>query len=263
MKTLNNESEILNRFRSMSSLSIKYIGNFFSCLRVELLTRSILFRKSWIDSSAKDILPPDFHNDKHHIMMEVMRIDDCIGMSEGKHIPNAFENENISLKKVFGEKYKKEHKDTTVFFIPDTRDHTKYNYEGYLKNFESVILKHSDKVTKYKDNYPKCKEVIFLISDESNEYCETSNLEDKAKVQEGVEGIKVKWHIPCFDNKFIEIIKKCKCDYIIWFQHYKNSKRKIKLLVPRIVIIDVKKYNVKGIDYNTKLIAKVKENHDI
>ena len=105
--------------------------------------------------------------------------------------------------------------------------------------------------------------MIFLISDESNEYCETSSLEDKAKVQEGVEGIKVKWHIPCFDNKFIEIIKKCKFDYIIWFQHYKNAKKRIKLLVPRIVIIDVKKYNVKGIDYNTELMEKVKENHKI
>ena len=146
MKTLDNESEILNRFRSMSPLSIKYIGNFFSCLRIELLIHSILFRKSWIDSSAKKDLPPDFHNDKHHIMMEVMRIDDCIGTIEDKHIPNAFEKENKSLKKIFGEKYKKEHKDTTVFFIPDTRDYTKYNYEGYLKNFEHVILKHSNKV---------------------------------------------------------------------------------------------------------------------
>lgn len=205
---MDRESELLNRYRSVSSLNIKFIGNFFSCLRVEILTHSILFRKSWTDSSAKDELPPDFHNDKHHIMMEMMRVDDCIGTLDGKHIPNVFEKENRSLKKAFGEHYKSDWNDVTVYFAPDTRDYTKFYYEGYLNNFKHTLLKHSSKIVNYKKNYPRCKKVIFFISDESSEYCETFSLGDKKKVQDGITGPKVKWHIPYMDKKMIEIIKR-------------------------------------------------------
>lgn len=262
MRTLDKESELLNRYRSIPVFKIKYIGNFFSCLRVERLTRSIFFRKSWIDTSAKNQLPPDYHNDKHHIMMEMMRVDDCVGTLNGKHVPNAFEKENLYLKKTLGEDYKKVRDDINVFFIPYTDDPTKYTYEGYIKNFRETVLKHSNKIEKYKKNYPKCKKTIFFISDESNEFCETETLEDKENVQKGISGIKVKWHVPCIDNKFIEVIKQCKCDYIIWMQEYKNQKRRLSLLVPRILIIDVKHFKRKGIDYKTELMAKEKEIHD-
>lgn len=261
MRTLDKESELLNRYRMLPVYSIKYIGNPFVCLRIERLTRSILFRKSWIDSSAKNELPPDYHNDKHHIMMEMMRVDDCVGTLNGEHVPNAFEKENLWLKKTLGNDYKKVRDDVNVFFVPYTDDPTKYTYEGYFNNFKTTLLKHSNKIEKYKNNYPKCKKTIFFISDESNEFCETSSIEDKKYIEKGKDEIKVKWHIPCNDNKFIDVIKQCKCDYIIWVQKYKNKKYKHRLLVPRVLIIDVNHFKRKGIDYNTELMAKVKEDH--
>lgn len=261
MKTLDKESELLDRYRSLPNHQIKYIGNFFSCLRVERLTRSFIFKKSWIDSSRKDELPPDYHNDKHHIMMEMMRVDDCVGTLDGKHVPNAFEKENLMLKEKLGNDYKKVRDDIRVVFIPYTDDPTKYTYEGYINNFRNAVMKHSSKIEKYKNNYPKCKKTIFFISDESNEFCEVSNLEDKTKVENGASGIKVKWHIPHTDNRIIDIIKEAKCDYIIWVQYYKNKKHRHRLVVPRILIVDVKETKKKGIDYNAKLMAKVKEDH--
>lgn len=53
------------------------------------------FKKSWINTSCKNELPPDYHNNKHYIMMEMMRVDDCTGTLNGEHVPNAFEKENF------------------------------------------------------------------------------------------------------------------------------------------------------------------------
>ncbi len=258
MKTLDKESELLSRFRAIPRSNIKYVGSFFSCLRIEIVTRSILFRKSWGDSSAKNTLPPDYHNDKHHIMMEMMRVDDCVGKVDNEHIPNSFEKETRNLKETLGNDYKKIREDVSIYFIPNSNISNIFTYEGYMNNFRRTILKHSAKIDNYKKNYPKCKKVIFFISDESNEFCEVYSLADKEKLEQGAKGIKVNWHIPYLDNKFIDIINECKCDYIIWFQHYKNFKRRKRLLVPRALIIDVKNFKTKGIDYNDELMVKVK-----
>ncbi len=254
MNTLDKESEILKRYRLVSLSNIKIIGNFFSCLKVLFLTHSNLFKKSWIDSSNKNKLPPDFYNDKHHIMMEMMRIDDCKNTLNGKHVPNAFEKENKTYKKYFGENYKKENESVTGIFVPFADDPKKYNYEEYLNNFIRVVLNHSNKIAKYKTNYPKCKKTIFFISDESNEYFETFSFDDKVKIEKGISYIKGRYHIPYLDNNFIDTIKRCKCDYIIWWLQYKNIN-----LVPEILVIDTKHIKIKGIAYNTKFIAKIKE----
>ena len=262
MKTLDNESELLERYRSFSIFDIKCIGNIFSCLKIAILSLSKVFRNSWINSSeSKNEIPPDYHNDKYHIMMEMMRIDDCIGTLNNEHVPNAFEKESIFCRKAFGKNYKKVNNGITLVFVPNTDDPTRYTYGAYLSNFEEVLLKHANKIEKYKSNYPKCKKIIFFISDESNEFCETTNFADKVKIEKGMDGVLVRWHIPYMDKKFIEIIKKCKCDYIIWIQYYKNRRRMFKLLVPRIVIIDVKHLKLKGIDYEEKFMAKIKEVH--
>lgn len=261
MRTLGKESEILDRYRSIPIKSIRYIGNIFSCLRIMMLTHSHLFKRSWIDSSSKDAPPPDYYNDKYHIMMEMMRVDDCVGNLNGKRVSNAFEKENVFLKKHLGNNYKLVRDDISVFFIPNTDDPTKYTYKGYLDSFRSVVMKHSNKTDNYKKNHPNCKATIFLISDESNEFCEVLNPADKKKVEDGYSGVNAKWHIPYRDNKFIDIIKKTKCDYIVWVYNYKTERRGNQLLVPQAVIIDVKRLKRNGIDYNELLMAKVKEVH--
>ena len=94
METMDNESFVIKNFKSILYGKIAYFGNFFHCFRIERLIKSFLFAKSWIDSSSKDSLPPDFHNEKHKIMMDVMRIDDCVNEKNGKKIANAFQKEN-------------------------------------------------------------------------------------------------------------------------------------------------------------------------
>ena len=80
MITLDDEELIWNIYKNTPSYKVKYFGNFFSCMRIYILTRSKLFSKSWINSSSKADLPPDFHNNKHKIMMEFMRVDDSSKM---------------------------------------------------------------------------------------------------------------------------------------------------------------------------------------
>ena len=150
MKTLDNEQLLLDIYRTIPSSSVVYFGRFFSCLRVELLTKSLLFSKSWINSSAKNTPPPDFHNKKHKIMMEFMRVDDCINKIKGKHVANSFERSNKLAKNLFGKDFK--HEDCVLFTLPNTTNSEEFNFKGYTKNFEKVVLKHADKVENYRKN---------------------------------------------------------------------------------------------------------------
>ena len=44
--------------------------------------------KQWIDTSAKNELPPDFYNDKLKLMMDVMRIDDHAFVDDNGNVIN-------------------------------------------------------------------------------------------------------------------------------------------------------------------------------
>lgn len=88
--TFDNERFVFDLFRKTPSSRIRYNGRYFKCARVERLLKCTFYRKSWIDSSQDS--KPDFHNDKHHIMMDIMRVDDCVNDMNGKHIFNSFSN---------------------------------------------------------------------------------------------------------------------------------------------------------------------------
>ena len=107
LKTFDDESVVFDSYKLIPSRKIAYNGRFFHCLRIQFLTKCFLFNHSWIDSSDKSLPPPDFHNDRHHIMMEVMRIDDCVNEIDGKHVVNSFERANSFMKKHAGKDYKK------------------------------------------------------------------------------------------------------------------------------------------------------------
>ena len=131
VESFDDEAFILKNFRLIPSYDIKHNGRFFSCCRVKWLIKSALFSASWVDSSSKSDLPPDFHNDKHHIMMDIMRIDDGAG---GKHSPNSFERTNKYLKNSLGPNYKTKLKGCSLYFDPDTRNDKEYNFKAYFKN---------------------------------------------------------------------------------------------------------------------------------
>lgn len=261
MRTFEEEKFILENYRLIPTCQIKFMGRFFHCWRIMKLTKSIFFSKSWKDSSSKKDLPPDFHNEKHHMMMEFMRVDDCVNTSNGKHIPNSFERTNKYLKKHLGNDYKKNRKDISLYFIPDTDNPNDFNFKGYIRNFERVIMKHSDKISQYHKNYPKCKTTIFFVCDESNNYIQVTKKEDLKKQSEFQP--RLQNFIPhyCYlDNKFIEVIKKCEADYIIWLNIYKElSVEGKKIKHPRVCIYDVKYMSEIGNKYNHELMFKVKE----
>ena len=246
LNSLNRESFILENFRLIPSSRIKYVGRFLPCFRVERLIKSILFSKSWTDSSSKRDMPPDFHNDKHHIMMEMMRVDDGVG---SKHSPNSFTRTNDLLNKYFDSDYKNKLAQCSAYVIPDTRDDKKFNFKGYFQTFKRVLTNHSEKVDNYRDNYPKCKTCVLFICDESNAYYQNvDNGESKIL------------HLCFNDKKFVEIIEHCKADYVVWFTLNKTVLRENEKEIkqPLACIYDVKHTKQIGFDYNHDKMIKIK-----
>lgn len=76
MKTADNESFILENFRTTSKKETLIWGDIFHCSKIRSSLVNYFKRKHWIDSSAKNAPPPDFYNDKLKFMMDIMRIDD-------------------------------------------------------------------------------------------------------------------------------------------------------------------------------------------
>ena len=164
------------------------------------------------------------------------------------------------MKNVAGRDYKKTLNGTLVF-IPDTRNSNDFNFKGYLTNFEKVIRGHSEKVTKYRLNYPKCKTIVFLVCDESNNYIQVLDKNDLEREDEKDVFINRFYpHYQFDDARFIDIIKKCSADYLIWLGRFKslyiNNK---EINYPRVCIYDIKHIKRNGLTYNHDLMFKVKE----
>ena len=245
LQTFDDESFIFEQLRLTPSNKIKYCGRLFRCFRIEKLLKSIFFYKSWINTSSKSDIPPDFHNDRHHIMMDIMRVDDS---ASGKHGPNSFERTHKYLKKNIGKDYKKKMGGSSLYFIPNTMDDSQYNFKGYVRNFERILMDHSDKVSNYHQNYPKCKTCILFVFDESNAYYQDMGNERKLI------------HLCFCDKKFLDVVKQCKSDYVAWFAFYKtvldNNGKEIKM--PLVCIYDVKHIKKAGIEYDYNKMIKVK-----
>lgn len=264
METFDNESFIIKSYRMIPSSRIVCFGNYFRCLRIKRLTKSIFYKKSWINSSSKKDIPPDFYNIKHSIMMEVMRVDDCIETLDGKPVNNSFKKASLAMKKCFGKDYKTKRNDISLYFSSDTSNSDEFNFSGYLASFERVIMKHSKKADGYRKNHPECKDLVFFVFDESNCYVQVSNKKDLLK-----EGKKDLWlnnamlHRWYNDAKFLEIIKKCNADFFIWFcwckTLYVNGK---EIRQPIVCIFDVKNLKNCGIEYNHQLMLKITEEQE-
>ena len=259
MQTFNNESMILEMFREVNTKEILPLGNFLKCKWIHCALTGVLNRKEWIDSSGKNDPPPDFYDNKHKLMMDVMRIDDHAYIDEKGRIQNkTLQHEGELIKKI----NQPDRDDIKLFVVGDTKLPTNedHNFERYYKNFERVFKEHAKKLDLYQANHPGFK-TIFFICDESCAYVETFNIEDKNK--ERYEGCIIpssKPHLFCLDKKFVKIIKESKVDYVIWYapwkllRHLKNSKIEI-LTLPKCAIFDVKNITDKKlIEYDHKLM---------
>ena len=259
MQTFNNESMILEMFRNVKAKEILLLGNFFKCKCIYFALTGVLNRKKWIDSSGKKDPPPDFYDNKHKLMMDVMRIDDHAYVDEKGRVQNKTLQREGELIKAINQPGRD---DIQLFVFGDTKLPTNedHNFERYYKNFERVFKEHEKKLELYQANHPGFK-TIFFICDESCAYVEAPNI--KWKNKEGTEGCIIpscKAHLFCLDKKFVNIIKESKIDYVIWYTPWKllRYERKNKIAeypLPKCAIFDVKNLTDKKlIDYNYELM---------
>ena len=263
MRTFDDESFVLDIYRSIPSSEIICYGRHFHCLWVKWLTKSRVLSNTWIDSSAKNDPPPDFHNNKFHTMMEMMRVDDCVNTIGGIHVANSFERTNNYMREHMGRDYKKA-VNGDLFFLPDTRNSDEFHFRGYVSNFERVIAKHADKVSKYRQNHPDCKTTVFFILDESDNYVQVSDKGDLKREEEHDVILKnFMPHYSYLDERFLEIVRNCQADYVIWMFRYKSIFVNGKMMPhPRVCIYDVKHMKKNGYSYDHNMMFKVKEEVD-
>ncbi len=263
MQTFNNESMILNTFRELQTKEILPLGNFLECKKIHCSLTGVLNRKEWINCSGKSDPPPDFYNNKHKLMMEVMRIDDHAFVdTKGKIQNKTLQREG----KIFKEINQPDRNDIKLFItantqLPTNEDH---NFERYYKNFERVFKEHEKKIDLYKENHPGFK-TIFFIFDESSAYLEALNDEHVDKEIKQGSLIQGNPHVFCLDKKFVEIIKESKVDYVLWYAPWKLL-RYIKndglemVNLPKCAIYDVKNLTDKKlIEYNHDLMITSEE----
>ena len=264
MQTFNNESMILDMFKEVSTWDIKLVGNFFKCERIHSLLTGMFNRKNWINSSGKSDPPPDFYNNKHKIMMDVMRIDDHAYVdSKGKIQNKTLQHEGEIFKMI----NQPDRDDIKLFIVADTKLPTNedHNFERYYKNFERVFREHESKLSLYQSNHPGFK-TIFFIFDESTAYVEVTNPNNVNKERhEGDLTPACKPHLFCLDNKFINIFKESNIDYIIWYAPWKMIRymrhNRVKIYpLPKCAIYDIKGIkNKKFIDYDHETMISSEE----
>ena len=253
MKTVNNESMILDIFSDTSFRETLIIGNHIKCGKLFRSIKCFYRRKNWIDSSAKNYPPPDFYNIKLKMMMDVMRLDDSSFVdSKGKVQNPVLQNENKLLKKYFGSNYKNERNDISCFVIassglPSDEDH---NFQRYFENFKRVIKKHCESIELYKENHPGYQ-VVFFLYDESTAYMEVHNPELFPK-KKGMP-CSGKPHIQFCDTKFLEVLNQTNADYFIWYTPNKliEIEKGMYLNIPKCAIIQ-----------NSKIPSKYCMNYD-
>ena len=234
MKTYDNESLIIEKFKLIPTRNAILNGNYFRCRRV---FRSIKKTKKWKDTSSKDALPPDFYSDKYKLMMEMMAINDVEYLKNGKPINEQRSRQHELLSKTFGIDYKKVWNDVNLIINnDDSLDN--HNMESYKLSFERVVEKHRGKVEKYKMNHEGYELIFFIFDNSPAYYC----------VIDG----KTVIHTPLNDKYFVDYIKKLDVDYVVWFTSNKNiwdSKNKFVRL-PIVGIYDVKNMGDKSVDYS-------------
>lgn len=254
LNRLDKEERIIEEFQMLDT---NEVGLFPKNSRIVKIFNSINNAKQWqkwIDTSAKNDLPPDFYNEKMKLMMDVMRIDDHAYIDEkGRVINRHNERESKLIEELISknEIFKEIAKKGNLLIAPDSglRGYEDHNYDFYVNNFNRVVSKHIKKIEKYKKNHPGFK-IIFFVFDESSPYVKCF---DEKRPQKIGEAIFAQPHFWWFDNNMLKVIKNSEIDYLIWMCSYKYFKAEVELNLPKAIIYDIKKFNYKDcINYENK-----------
>lgn len=244
MNLFDDENEIIEFFQLLGDEDVLLLNNKISTYKIFKYISETKQWKNWICSSGKADPPPDFYSDKYKLMMEVMRIDDHAFKNKKGKLVNPV---NIKESELQAEIRKHANiTDTTkvivnaVTGLPTREDH---NYDFYLKNFSRVINKHKENVELYKTNHKGYKLVFFLF-DESSAYVEVDTKEIAQKGVKQGEPFIGRPHYFFLDKAFIDILKDCGADYVVWYTPFKHiDTHGIVPQLPKIVVIDIKKLN--------------------
>jgi len=180
----------------------------------------------WKDNS-KSQTPPDFVNDTHNLMMEVMRIDDH--SADGKENP-ALKREREMHKELKAIKHLLPNAQNN-FCIPDIDLPTEidHNYKNLYTSFQRTVRKHRRKIEKYRIYHPNKKMIFLVMNETSGIYFESYH------------GTKGRPHLLFFDNRFLNEFVDYDIDYLIMyspFNYHQTSGEHFNL--PKLVIFDVK-----------------------
>lgn len=258
METFNDEACLFNMYRRWPLAQICFSGRWLACFKIMILTKPMLLQPFWVNNSGKNDPPPDFYSNKLKTMMEFMRMDDCVEKIDGKHIANSFERIAKIQREVLN--LKNDQSDLSFLLIdPDTSNPKEFNFKGYLDNFKRVVDKHSKHVGLYRKNHPQCKTTVFLIWDESGSYIQAQNEKDLQKYQQsGNLPASFFPHQQFHDSVFLNILKNCSADFVIWICPYKSLIVDGKFLrYPSACICDIRRLIVPNAEHNHELMIRV------
>lgn len=248
--TCDNEKIILDFYRNSDNRPLAFPQS-DEILRVFQSTNDEDIWKAWTDSSSKSALPPDFYNDNLKLMMEVMRFDDQACDNGKFHATKSKENKMLEQLRSFDiEKICPNLKNIFVHGnseLPTNEDH---NYKRYRDNFVRTLTKHSKKASKYKENHFGYKLIFFVFDETSGVYFEKKFANEKVKVGTV---ISAKHHFYWADSVFVEAIRNCNADYLIWFKPYNSFVTPLGINddLPKILIYDVNNLQVDSILYDS------------
>ncbi len=192
----------------------------------------------WLDNSENTGNPPDYINPEKKLMLEFMIVNDYEKIKPGGKPDNPPAKEGSfsaeEIKKIF-----------IANSFPDVKnimfeyeDKMEPDYEQYFQNFCRVIDNHKNRISRYKKNHPECDQLAFVVCDISeHEHFRVINRSGKASKE---------LHHPCYDISFLEIIKQCGADLVIWFSPYISPPFG---KTPRLIIIDVASLCPKKADF--------------
>lgn len=255
MNRYDKEERIINDFQELRKAQIGMVPLNLKILKLYGCIRNKRKWIKWVDTSAKNELPPDFYNDKLKLMMDVMRIDDHAYVDENGRVINRHnERESKIIEELISknEMFREIAKNGNLFITPDSglRGYNDHNYNFYINNFKRVVGKHIKKIEKYKQNHSGFK-TIFFIFDESSPYMKLIGCKSIPKPGDLMHGDLHQWWR---DSNMLSIIKDSNIDYLIWMTPYKHFNSIEKVKYPLAMI-----YEVSKIDFDNLIRYEIDE----
>lgn len=249
MNRYDKEETIIGDFQELSTREVLFFPKSFKAISIFYSVHSKWKWRKWINSSSKKELPPDFYNPRLKLMMDVMRIDDHAYVDKNGKVVNPHNKRESELVKELirkNESFKLVAEQGNLFITPDSglRGYQDHNYDYYINTFKRVVGKHIKKIDNYKKNHPGFKTIFFVV-DESSPYFKCFDKNRPRKVGERFYGEPHFWWI---DKNMVNCLKESDVDYLIWMAPYKYFHSEERVMLPHIIVMDVKK-----IDYDELL----------